>query len=360
MAAHALLSASGSARWMGCAGSVEACKGYPETTSPAAEEGTIAHEMAEKHLRNGTNPTEADGEMGEYVQIYLDYARALPGEHFIETRVDFSDYVPEGFGTSDFISLDIPNKTLYICDLKYGKGVQVYAKGNSQMQLYALGALEAFSHFAEIETVVMVICQPRRDWIDEWSISLLDLFKFGEYAKQKAEEALTPNAPRTPSEYACQWCPHQARCPELYQLTLKTLGSEFDEMNPPDSLSDEQLAYALSNQKLIASWFSAIEEVVRERLESNEGFPGYKLVAGRSNREWINPEQAAIALAGTYSEDQIFEKSFLSPAKAEKLVGKKNLALIEPLITKKSGKPTLVPESDPRPALNVSADDFDA
>ena len=355
---HALLSASGSERWLNCPGSIAACADYPSTTSAAAEEGTLAHEMAEFHLVNESNPEETDFEMGEYVQIYLDLVRALPGQAFIEHRVDFSDYAPDGFGTSDYISLDEDSKTLYVADLKYGKGIKVFAENNTQMRLYALGALNAFEHITEIEKISMIICQPRLNWIDEWTISVDELLKWGEWVKQRAELALTDDAPRVPGEKQCQWCQHKAKCPELLELTEATLMAEFDNLVPVNRLTDDELRNVLQHAKLITSWLSAVEEYVKERAESPEGFKGYKLVEGRSVRDWTNAEQAAIALSGSYSEDQLFERSFLSPAKAEKLVGKKNIALIEGLIVKKEGKPTLVPDSDPRPAIGFSVDDF--
>lgn len=357
-AKHALLSASGSARWMACPGSVSACKNYEQSSSEAADEGTLAHEMAEHHLIKGTNP-ENDGEMGDYVQVYLDLVRSLPGEAFIEQRVDFSEYAPEGFGTSDYISLDMANRTLYIADLKYGKGVKVSAQENTQLMLYALGAVEEFSYLCKIEKVSMIICQPRLDWIDEYTLSVLELEQFGELVKQRAQLALDEDAPRIPGDKQCLWCPHKAVCPELFKLTQDTLMAEFDDLIPVNRLKDEQLRFVLDNSKLIISWLSAVEDLVKTRVETSNDFPGYKLVAGRSSREWVNPEHAATILSGTYSEDQLFEKSFISPAKAEKLVGKKNLDEITPLITKKSGKPTLVPESDPRPSIMVSAEDFE-
>jgi len=354
---HALLSASSSERWLKCPGSVAACKGYTNVSSPSAEEGTLAHEMAEFHLLNDTNP-EDNGEMGEYVQTYLDFVRSLPGDKFVERLVSFDDYAPDAYGTADFISLDIPNKTIYIVDFKYGKGHRVSAEDNTQMRLYALGALAEFSYF-EFEKVAMIICQPRLDHLDEWTVPVMELYKWGEYVKQRAELALSEDAPRIPGDSQCLWCLHKPVCPELLKLTEATLMAEFDDLSPVTRLTDGQLRYVLDNAKLITSWLSAVEELVKTRLDNSEGFEGYKLVEGRSSREWSNAEQAAIVLSEAYGEDELFERSFISPAKAEKLVGKKNYGTISSLIVKKAGKPALVPASDPRPPLGISADSFD-
>lgn len=372
MTAHARLSASGSHRWINCPGSVKAEEGFPDTTSLAASEGTAAHELAELVLVNGgtcfdwigkplpdNNAFTVDQTMAEYVQEYVDYVVALGGDQEYEIRVDFSEWVPGGFGTSDAIV--IKGSTLYVVDLKYGKGVLVEAEENTQGLLYALGALEEYGYLYDIEKVVIVIVQPRRDHISEWNLSKSDLLKRGEWISQRAELANEPDAERVPGESQCQWCKAKATCPALMALTHQTIAADFDNLDcmvNPDRLGDEDLRRALDNKALIVSWFDAVEKHVFSRIEAGEEFKGYKLVEGRSLRQWRDEDEAAAVLE-TMLENDAYERKLLSPSKAEKAVGKTKAGELESLIVKPKGKPTLVPESDKRPPIGATADDFD-
>lgn len=376
MTAHAKLSASGSERWLRCPGSVKAEENITDKGSAFAAEGTTAHAYAEYCLTNGFNPSSehvgrqfeglrVDVEMIEHVQTYVDYVRHFSGEHFYEVRVDFSPWVPAGFGTSDALVIDAVNKVLHVIDLKYGKGVEVEAENNTQGQLYALGALNDFGDFAEFDTVRIHIVQPRRDHVSEWQISVSDLLRFGEKAKQGAEQALKPDAKRVPGEKQCQWCKAKATCPALRAMTEQTLITMFDDMGAgelpnADTLTDEQLAQALGNKKLIVGWLDAVEQLITERLTDGVEFPGYKLVEGRSLRQWADEQKAAELLAAKYEEEQLYKKSFISVAQAEKLVGKKNIGLLADLVVKPSGKPTLAPASDPRAPIGATLNDFSA
>ena len=370
MAAHAKLSASGSARWLACPGSVQAEKGIPDRNSPAAHEGTCAHELAELVLVNGgscfdwldkplveNNEWVVSQEMAEYVQQYVDYVKSFKGQHAYEQRVDVSDWVPEGFGTSDAIIID--GEALHVIDLKYGKGLQVFAEENPQGMLYALGAYSDYGMIYNIKRVVIHIVQPRLDHIDEWAIDTPDLLKWGEWVSQRATMCLEPDAERVPGEKQCLWCKAKATCPALHRHTQETILSDFDEINSPspDSLTDAQVKAALDSKKLIVSWLDAIEQYVKERVEG-DGFPGYKLVAGRSVRKWADEKQAADALADLLGE-KAYTQKLISPAQAEKALGKKKSGEVSDLIVKPEGKPTLVPESDKRPSVTITADDFD-
>jgi hypothetical protein len=301
--------------------------------------------------------------MAEYVQQYIDYVRQFSGQHFYEVRVDFSEWVPEGFGTSDVIIID--GSTLRIIDLKYGQGVEVYADNNSQAQLYALGALSDFGDFAEIEEVVISIVQPRRDHISEWSISKKELLVFGAKVSQAAKAALRPDAPRNPGEKQCQWCNAKAVCPALRSYTEQTLIAQFDDISPAtvtpvDTLTDEQLAQALDAKKLITGWLDAVEQLVTDKLNNGEQFAGYKLVEGRSLRQWADEAQAEQTLLRLADADKLYKKTFISVAQAEKLLGKKNAAAMADLVVKPSGKPTLAKADDPRPPIGATLDDFSA
>lgn len=372
MTAHAKLSASGSHRWIACPGSVKAEEHLPNTSSIFADEGTAAHELAELCLLQGgnafdwvdsplpeNNATTVTNEMAGFVQQYVDYVRLTKGERLIEQRVDFSHLVPEGFGTSDAIIIE--QQTMSVVDLKYGKGIPVSAFENPQGLLYALGALNDYGNVYDIKTVNIVIVQPRLDHVDEWTLSVDDLKLWGERIKQAAERATGDNPPRAPGEKQCQWCKAKATCPALFQLTSDTLLSQFEPLvlTMPDHLSDKQLADALGAKKLINAWLESVEALVAERLESGQEFKGYKLVEGRSNRAWVDEAAAAATLGETFEENELYERKFISPAKAEKLLGKAGAATLEPLVVKPQGAPTLVPDSDKRPSITVSAKDFD-
>lgn len=371
--AHAKLSASGSAKWSLCPGSVFAEKDFPNTTSIFAEEGTAAHELAEMLLRGddeivfgniiGAPLPESNvvvtQDMYDYVQGYVSYVNSISGELFVEQRVDFSHIAPDGFGTSDAIVIN--DSVMTIVDLKYGKGVRVDAENNTQGILYALGAVNDYGMLFNIKTINIVIVQPRLDHISEWTIGIDELNRWGERLKQAAELALSENAPRSPGEKQCQWCRAKATCPALAKLTESTLMTSFDNLDTskPEQLTDEQLKTALDNKKLIVSWFDAIETLVTDRLSTGQGFEGYKLVAGRANRAWRDEVATAAALRDVLGEDTLFTRKIISPAQAEKELGKSRAELLEDLVTKPEGAPTLVPESDKRTPVNVSKKDFD-
>jgi hypothetical protein len=367
---HAKLSASGSARWINCPGSVKAEEGFCDKSSTHATYGTDCHELAEICLKQnlsacsfvGKSPCEnknfvVDMETADYVQVYIDYVRSLGGCQSYERRVDYSEWVPDGFGTSDAI-VHLGN-TLYICDLKMGKGVKVDADNNSQGMLYALGAYAEMEGIYDVETVVVVIVQPRLDHISEWSISVSDLLKWAEWVSHRAAMTLEPNAERSPGEKQCQWCKAKAVCPALEAYTKRILMADFDSLESPDKLTDEQLREALDAKKLIVGWLEAVEQLVKERLESGESFTGFKLVAGRSLRQWGDEASAAEALEQLLGTDDAYERKLLTPSKAEKMLGKAKAKEIQSLIIKPEGKPTLAPENDKRPAVNVGVDDFD-
>lgn len=370
MIAHAKLGASKSHRWLNCPGSVAAeAKAAGRKGGRFADEGSVAHELADLCLSGGLSPFDFEGrtliennavsvdrEMCGHVQTYIDYVQAIPGVHEYERRVDYSDWVPDGFGTSDVIAID--GDTIHIVDLKYGKGVEVYAKDNSQMMLYALGAYSEYTCIQEINTVRMSIVQPRRDHIDEWQITVPELLKWAAWVSEQAELALSDDAPRSPGEKQCQFCAVKATCPALEAFTRKIVGGDFDNLDDPDALPDERVSSALAAKKLILGWLDAVEQHVTERLESGKGFPGFKLVAGRSLRQWgdeSKAEEVLSALAG----DAAFTRKLVSPAQAEKLLGKAKAADIADLIVKPEGRPTIAPESDKRPAINLTNDDFD-
>ncbi len=302
MSKHAKLSASGSARWLACTGSVKAESQFPNTSSSYAMEGTAAHELADMCLSDGLSPHDyinqhiagvpVDEEMADHVAAYVAYVKSFSGIHFYEVRVNFSEWIPDGFGTSDAIVIDNKTNTVHVIDLKYGKGVPVDAENNSQGMLYALGVLSEYSFIYDIDTVVIHIYQPRIKNYSSWSITATELLKWAEWAKQRAEEALQDDAPRTPSDKACQWCKAKATCKALLDHTHKIIMHDFDELDnvKPDSLTDKELKVILDNAKLIKSWLDAVESHVFDKINDGQDFDGYKLVEGRTTRAWLNEE----------------------------------------------------------------------
>lgn len=366
---HAKLSASGSSRWINCPGSVAAEEGIVEQRSVFADEGSAAHELGEQSLISGLHPSNwlgeafadwpdfpVDQEMVDAIVIYRDFVNSLPGQKLIEQEIDFSDWVPEGFGTSDVLVIN--NDTLHVVDLKYGKGVPVSPENNSQAMLYALGAYASTAGLYDIKHVDITIVQPRLDHIETWRVSVEDLLKFGHMVQQKAEEALEEDAPRVPGETQCRWCKAKATCPALKKMADDTVLAFFDD--PIDKLNDSDLKAALDNKKLIIGWLDAVEDLAKQRLTDGEGFPGYKLVAGRSSRSWSNEEEAQDVL--TYREmlgDDALVTKLITPAQAEKKLGKERSKLIQDLIATSTGNPTLVPETDKRPSINITVEDFE-
>ena len=374
MAAHAKLSASGSARWLNCTGSVKAENAVTlaERSNPAAEYGTCAHELADIILSTGDNienylgeklqdapNVPVDDEMIEHVQNYVEFVQSFGGDQFYEVRLDYSHLVPEGFGTSDAIA--VVDNVLHVIDLKMGKGVIVDAENNSQGMLYALGAVEEYGYLYDFDKVVIHIYQPRVHNFSSWDISIGGLLKFGEYVSDQAHEALSDNAPRTVGNKQCQWCKAKANCPALKQHTEKVIAAEFDDLEElplVDTLDNKTLATILDNKKLIESWLKAIEDHISDTLHSGDTFDGYKLVAGRSLRKWADSDTAQSELIELLG-DNAFEKKLLTVAKAEKALGAKRKKEMDHLIIKPQGKPTLAPESDKRPAIDNCSNDFE-
>ena len=360
---HAKLSASGSARWLNCPGSVAAEDSFPNTSSSAAQEGTCAHEIADRCLRNQLSAdsflgqviegVKVDQEMVEHVQGYVDYVLSFDGELLPEQQVDFSPWVPDGFGTSD--SIVIGETTVRIIDLKYGKGVPVYAENNSQGMLYALGVYNDFGYLLDgQDTFIVDIYQPRIGNFSQFEISLMDLLKWGEWVKLQADLALSKDAERVPGDKQCLWCKAKGDCKALMNYTQKIIMADFDDLSAlddPDSLSKEQKRLVIENRPLIESWLKSVEHSVTALLLDGGKFAGFKLVEGRSNRKWSNEEEAQKVLLSVKSDDEIFTKKLISAPQAEKLLGKKDKDLISDLIIKPEGKPTLAPESDKRPAI---------
>jgi hypothetical protein len=369
---HALFSASASERWLTCPASVLLTEDKPNPSSDFAREGTCAHEVADLCLRNNQSADEYIGktlegwvvteDMAEHVQSYLDYVRSFKGELFPETRVDFSNYIPDGFGTSDAIIVDHDNKHLHVLDLKFGMGIPVYAEGNTQGQLYAIGTLNDFGFMYDIEKVSIHIVQPRIGNFSSWEIAVPDLIKFAEYAKAQAEKALQPNPPFQPTESGCRWCLAKATCKALAKHTFDTIVAQFDEVDleipddEPSTLTDHQIALIIANTSLIKDWLESIHTYALSRGLEGEPIKGYKVVEGRSVRKYT--AQAEEILEQELG-DKAFQRKLKGVTEIDKLLGKGKLEELG-LVEKPQGKPTLVREDDKRePFSGNVADMFD-
>lgn len=349
---HAKLSASGSERWMNCHGSVWMEASYPNTTSIYAEEGTRAHELAEKAILSNTAPSELteDAEMARYVQDYIDYIDALKTKTsttYIEQKVSYEHITPEGFGTCDCAIID--DTHIHIVDLKYGKGVPVSAEKNTQLMIYAAGFIYT-NKLKNIETITLHVVQPRIPNYSEYTLSREYLRQFEALAAHQAKKALKPDAPLKAGEKQCQWCKAKADCPALKEYTEKALLADLDdvfEKPKVTKLTNEQKRKILDAKPLIIGFLKAVEDDVFAKLSVGEQFEGYKLIEGRSNRKWVDDiETMLFKVLG----DKAFRQSVITITEAEKLLSKDTMA---ELTYKPDGQPRLVPSSHKSPAITV-------
>ena len=369
---HAKLGASSSERWINCPASVKACEKIPNTNSNYAAEGTAAHELAEKCLMTITpaknyigltiNNFVVTADMAMHVQNYVDYVTSISDVLMSEQRVDFSRWVHDGFGTADAIAIDEKNKTLHVIDLKFGQGVAVYAQGNTQAQLYALGAYDMLSHIYEIDFITMHIHQPRITNVTDWTITVDELLEFGDFVKQRAEIALSDNPPFNPIEKACMWCAAKSTCGALAQKTFDVVTADFSIVNDPkllpiESLTTERVAQIIDNLPLIESWIKSVKDHAYNLANANQ-LKGYKLVAGRGSRKW-NADDDAIKSALTALNVNPIKQELISVAQAEKLISKENKSSFSNLYETLAGNPTLAKSDDKRPALKNVLDEFD-
>lgn len=369
---HAKLGASSSERWINCPASVRMCEKLPNTSSVFAAEGTAAHDLSEKclvmksraiyFLGKNINGFIVDEDMAQNVQNYVDYVLSINGSLLVEQKVDFSRWVHEGFGTSDAIVIDEQNNTLHVIDLKYGKGVAVYAQDNTQAQLYALGAYDLFAHIYDVDFIKMHIHQPRINNITSWEITVDELLEFGDEVKKRADATLDENAPFNPTEKGCMWCAAKPTCSALAQKTFEVVTADFEitaepTLLPVDNLTPEQIAKILPNLPLIESWIKSVKEHAYDLANVNQ-LQGYKLVAGRNSRKW-NADDDAIKSALTALGVNPIKQELISVAQAEKLISKENKLSFSNLYATLAGSPTLATVDDKRPALTNILDDFD-
>ena len=375
MPKHAYLSASASHRWLACPPSAKLCANIPDQASEYAQQGTDCHELCaylvEKALgREVIDPTENltyyDAEMQncavEYRNYVLEQIEAAKEfckdpQVMIEQRLDFSRWVENGFGTGDCVI--VADEVLQIIDYKHGLGVLVSAGddehgGNSQMMCYALGALEVFGDIYDINQIKMTIFQPRRENISTYTISRDNLLKW-------ANEVLAPTAQLAyvgEGEFKagghCQFCKVKATCRKRAEYNLELAKYDFE---MPATLDDTEIAAILERVDEMISWGNDIKEYALKQAQSGVHFEGWKVVEGRSNRKYTDEEAVAFKVKDAGFDP--YEKKLLGVTTMSTLLGKKKFEeLLGGLIYKPPGKPTLVPESDKRPAMNTAIEDF--
>ena len=372
MGKHALLSASSSKRWLNCTPSARLEEQFGrEDAGPYAEEGTAAHALAEhkvkKCLRKRSKRPVSDyqcDEMEECTDGYASYVMEqveLAKQDckdpvvLIEQRLDYSAYVPEGFGTGDL--LIVADKTLIVIDLKYGKGVAVDAEWNPQMMLYGLGALELFDAIYDIDTVRMTIYQPRLESVSTWEIPVPDLMEWVETElKPKAQLALHGEGEFHCGSW-CRFCKAKNTCRARAEEYLRLAQMEF---KPPALLSDEEIAEVLKVADELARWSADVYAfATNEAITHGKKWTGFKLVEGRSSRKYTDEEEVAeAAKAAGYTD--IYKKSLVGITDMEKLMGKKKFAeVLGKLVYKPQGKITLVTESDKRQEIQTATAEAD-
>ena len=367
--AHAVLSASGASRWLACTPSARLEEQFPDSTSEYAKEGTLAHEVCELKVRKNLieqMPTRTyntklkklkenelwQDEMDKSTDVYLEYIQELVHSYscspavMVEKKVDFSQYVPEGFGTADCIV--IAEGTMHIIDFKYGKGVAVSAENNPQMKLYALGAYLEYSMLYPIEKIKMTIVQPRlENEASESEIFVAELMEWAEnVVKPLAEKAYKGEGTYIAGNH-CRFCRAKATCRERARMNLEA--SKF-EMRAGALLSDTEVGEALKMAQDLAKWAEDLKEYALTESLKGKIIPGWKAVEGRSVRAFKDTDLAIKTIVDSgIDEALLYERKQLTLAQIEKLLGAKQFKeLVGELVEKAPGKPTLVLETDKR------------
>lgn len=403
---HSVFSPSGSPMWLGCSGSLIPNLFAPDDSGEDAAYGTVAHMVAEQWLKSGVKPSHLIGTkhwvdagdwgfhilidqvMLDHVQRYVNWCDFLPGQHYVEQRVDFSSLtpIPGQGGTADHFACWWQH--MVITDLKMGKGVHVYATGNSQGMLYALGVFYEWDWLYDFQSIEIRIAQPRRDNFDTWTVTREELLAFAEEVRVKAAAAWVQNAPRTPSAKACQWCRVTATCAAHAKVVIDSAEGYFDDLFEPvtedamldfkESLAERRELNAVDPSTLttaeldkLYAWRGAVEKFwkkvqieMSKRAANGANFKSWKLVESRTNRAWRGPATAAKRLiaAGCKASDVVSTVT-CSPADAENLLKalkytpKEVQEILSDIVFKPPGKATLASILDKRPELQDATED---
>lgn len=393
MSTHALLSPSGAHRWLACPGSVALEKDLPDTSSEFADEGSAAHFLAANCLRHDKAPifylgkkiaVHAAGEtwldetgafvdvratfmvnhdMAEHVEKYVNAVRmyAAGSELIVEERVPIAHITGEegAGGTAD--ALILADSELQLHDLKYGRGVAVYAEENEQLMMYALGALELYGALGDFERVRLVIHQPRIGNLSEWDCTIADLQAFAtRVGIAAAQTSQTGDAALFhPGEKQCRFCKAKATCPALAREVAETTAADFADLTQTTLPVPVDIGAAMSKVDLIETWCKAVRAETERQLLDGLPVAGWKLVEGRKGaRSWISEDDAETAMkAMRLKQDEMYTFKVISPTQAEKLLKEspRRWTKLQGLITQREGGPSVAPESDKRPALVIAA-----
>ncbi|MCG7329931.1 DUF2800 domain-containing protein [Streptococcus cristatus] len=370
MTSHALLSASSASRWIACPPSVRLTEGLEDQISSFAQEGTDAHELCAYLVdeilgRKARDPTAEltyySEEMQECAEDYRNFvmeqvekAKTYSRDPtvLIEQRLDFSKWVPEGFGTGDCVI--VADGLLQVIDYKHGLGVLVSADHNAQMMCYSLGALDMFEELYEIETVTMTIFQPRRGNISTFEMTKDELLVWAEKELAPKAQLAYKGQGEMQSGKHCQFCKLKAVCRKRAEDNLALAKMEFAD---PSTLDAQDIAEILPKIDQLTSWANDVKAYAFEEATSGRTIPGYKLVEGRSTRKFTDESKVAQAVLDIGLDP--YEKKLLTITAMTKLLGKKQFNdLLGGLIFKPSGKPQLVPIDDSRQEMNLATNDF--
>lgn len=370
---HSPLSPSSAFRWIKCTPSAKLNAALPDSTSEYALQGTAAHTLCEYKLqkllgKDAKDPTENltyfDAEMADCTDSYQQYVseQIETAKQFckdpivlVEQKLDFSKWVPQGFGTGDCVI--VADNVLTVIDFKYGVSVLVEAEQNPQMMCYALGALALFDSIYDIENVVMTIFQPRRDNISTYELSKKELLQW-------ADEILSPTAQlaaKGEGEFKagkyCRFCKVKATCRKRAEYNLELARYDFE---MPANLEDTEIEVILSKADELAAWCSDIKEYAFHQALNGKQWNGWKLVEGRSVRKYINEDAVAETVKNAGYDP--YEHKVLGITAMTRMLGKAKFEnLLSSFIEKPTGKPALVPKSDKRPSIDKAvqaADDF--
>ena len=376
--AHARLNASSSNRWMMCPPSVKLSEQFEDKPSPYAEEGTFLHELCElklhrylgdmtadlieqqyaEHRDNDFYSDEAESVTDEYVAFCIETIEAVRSSCpdpliMVEHRLDYSEYVPEGYGTGDLVI--VADGVIEVIDFKGGRGVRVEAQRNSQLMLYGLGALLEFDPLYDIRTVRMTIVQPRLSNTSAYEIAADDLIRWADSeVRPKALLAYKGRGEFCAGEW-CRFCKARYTCRKRSEYHMRLAEQDFRQ---PDLLSDEEIADILPVAESLNSWVQDLLAYATQEAVSGKSWPGYKLVAGRSIRRYTS-EAEVIKAATEAGYTDIYKTALLGVGDLEKRMGRKRFSeVLGRYIIKPTGAPTLVPESDPRKPYSDAASDF--
>jgi hypothetical protein len=370
--AHALLSASSSKRWLTCTPSARIEDQYPDTDTEYSKEGATAHELAQMYIEHWLYPdtrplretTVEEYRIYQEVLPYIDYIieRYQEAKHtygacsiLLEQRLDYSDYAPDGFGTGDVVLMYA--NTIEVIDLKFGKGVAVYAEENTQLRLYGLGAYKVYGDIYDPQTIKMTIHQPRLDHVTTEELAVEDLLDWAEnVVRPAALKAYAGEGEYVTGDH-CRFCKVAAICRARADENLALAQMEF---RSADVLSPDEIAEVLTKAPGLSAWVNAVTEYALGQALAGVNFEGFKIVEGRSVRQYKDADEVVKrVLANDVPEAMIFEKKLITLTAMEKLIGKKKFPeLLGALIIKPQGKPTLVPNDDPRPVFSSAATDF--